>query len=122
MKTAADGPDDPHTAFTEHARRRTAERCVRNGDLALLLQVADREAPVGSGCIAISMSNRRREELAAEGYAANAIERAARVVAVQGADGAIVTVLRPGGRKGRRYRRGWNSHRPDAKIRRGRRP
>lgn len=102
--------------LTRHARRRIAERGIRSRDLDLLLLVGDTETSVGGGCVAVSMSCRRQDELIAEGHAAGMIERAARVVAVQGPDGNIVTVLRPAGRHGRRYRRGWNSRRPDAKL------
>jgi hypothetical protein len=102
--------DDPR--FSNHARRRARQRGLRAADLMLLLFIADREAPVGGGCVALSISCTRRHELLAEGYLASAIERVARIAAVQSADGEIVTVLRPHGRRGKRYRRAFRARRP----------
>src|SRR5262245_8927735 len=91
--------------LTEHARRRTRQRGIRDVDVLLLLFGADREVPVGAGCVAISISHKRREELVAEGYPPGVIDRAARISAVESAYGEIVTVLRPHRLRGRRYRR-----------------
>jgi hypothetical protein len=92
--------------FSSHARRRTRQRGVRDADLVVLLFGADREAPVGGGCVALSISNRRRRELLAEGYPRSTVDRAARIAAVESSEGEIVTVLRSRGHRGRRYRRG----------------
>jgi len=98
--------------FSNHARWRAQQRGIRSADLVLLLFGADREAPVGDGCIAISISRGRRGELVAEGYPPSTVERAAKIAAVESPDGDIVTVLRPRGHRGRRYRRAFHTHRP----------
>jgi len=98
--------------FSNHAAQRARKRGFRSADLELLLFGADREAPVGSGCVALSISRRRRRELLAEGYPPGAVARAAAIAAVEGTDGQIVTVLRPHGHRGRRYRRTFRTHRP----------
>jgi len=116
MNSVAGTADDCDDArFSNHAKRRARQRGVRAADLVLLLFAADREAQVGGGCVALSISRRRRLELLAEGYLASAIERAAQIAAVQSADGKIVTVLRPHGNRGRRYRRASRTHRPIAR-------
>jgi hypothetical protein len=57
-----------HGRISNHATRRTQQRGVRDADLLLLLFGADREAPVGEGCVALSISRKCRKELLAEGY------------------------------------------------------
>jgi hypothetical protein len=98
--------------FSSHAGQRARKRSFRRVYLELLLFGADCEAPVGSGCIALSISRRRRGELVAEGYPPGIVDRAAAIAAVEGADGQIITVLRPLGRRGRRYRRPFRTRRP----------
>lgn len=107
--------------FSNHARWRMRQRGIRDADVALLLFGADREASVGGGCVAISISRRRRKQLLIEGYSPSSIERAVRIAAVESGDGEIVTVLRPSDRRGRRYRRAFHTHRPKMlKFARGR--
>jgi hypothetical protein len=98
--------------FSNHARQRARQRGVRDADLLLLLVAADREAPVGEGCVALSISRQRCGELLAEGYPLSAVDRAAKIAAVESAVGEIVTVLRPRGHRGRRYRRAFHTNRP----------
>jgi hypothetical protein len=96
--------------FSNHAKRRSRQRGVRDADLVLLLFEADREVPVGDGCVAMSISRSRRRELLAEGHPPSTVDRAAGIAAVESADGEIVTVLRPHGHRGRRYRKAFRSH------------
>jgi hypothetical protein len=72
-KADASGDD----RFSNHARRRSRQRGVRSDDLVLLLSEADREAPVGDGCVSLSISRGRRRELLAEGNPTSAVDRAA---------------------------------------------
>ncbi len=85
---------------------------IRHADLLLLLFGADREAPVGERCVALSISRKCRKELLAEDYPPSAVDRAARITAVESPDGEIVTVLRPRGPRGKRYRKAFHNHRP----------
>jgi hypothetical protein len=98
--------------LSNHAKRRTQQRGVRDADLVLLLFGADREAPVGKGCIALSISRNCRRELLAEGYAPSIVDRAARITAVECSGGEIVTVLRLRGHRGKRYRKAFHTHKP----------
>lgn len=97
--------------FSSHARQRTQQRGVRLTDIVLVLAERDREIPVGSGCTALTISRRRRKELVAEGYPPCVIDRAARLAVVQSGDGDIVTVLRPNGHRGKRYRTPFDTYR-----------
>lgn len=97
--------------FTHHARQRARQRGVRDADLVLLLFAADRETQVGEGCVALSISRKRRRELLAEGYLPSAIERASSISAVESVWGEIVTVLRLHRHGGKRYRRRFYTHR-----------
>jgi hypothetical protein len=108
-ESEADTSDDAR--FSKHAKRRKRQRGIRDADLVLLMLEADRETPVGDGCVALSVSVRRRRELLAQGYPLSAVERAARIAAIESADGEIVTVLRPLGHRGRRYRKALHTHR-----------
>jgi hypothetical protein len=92
------------TKVSDHAKGRMQKRSIRNADLVLLLFGADREAWVGGGCVALSISRKRLSELRAEGFSPSVIERAAKIAAVEASGGGIVTVLRPRGYRGRRYR------------------
>jgi hypothetical protein len=74
-------------SITRHAAIRSANRGVTSGLITLLLQHADRAL------------------LRAEGLAAHELDRLTRIVAVVASDGAVITVLHPYGRRGRKYRR-----------------
>ena len=97
--------------FSTHARRRAQQRGVRSADLVLLLFGADREAPVGDGCVAHSISRNCQRELLAEGYPSSIVDRAARIAVVESQDGEIMTVLRPRGFRGKRYRKVFRTRR-----------
>ena len=99
--------------FSNHARQQMRRRGVREVDLVLLLFGADCETPVGGGCVALSISRRRRRELLADGYSRISLDRASGIAVVQSADGEIVTVLRPSGVRGRRYRKVLHTHSPN---------
>ena len=49
-------------------------------------------------------SRSRRSELVAEGYPPSAVDRAAKIAAIESPEGEIVTVLQPRGYSGKRYR------------------
>jgi hypothetical protein len=87
-----------------HAIRRTQQRGIRMRELRLVLAERDREIPVGSGCIALTISRARRMELILEGYPPSVVDRANGLTVVESADGEVVTVLRSFGHRGRRYR------------------
>lgn len=88
-------------ALSAHAERRAQQRGVTQRDLALLLDHADVDVPVGAGCRALRVhpQTARRQNLG---------DRLPRIAAVEdGQTGEIVTVLHHlPGRRGRPYRRG----------------
>ena len=86
-------------ALSAHAERRARQRGVTQRDLALLLDHADIDVPVGAGCRALRVHHRTARRL-------NLGDRLPRIAAVEN-DREIVTVLRHlPGRRGRPYRRG----------------
>jgi hypothetical protein len=98
-------------AVSVHANQRMRQRGVRSTELMLLLLEADRETPVGEGCIALTISNARGGELLAEGYQQSVVERARKIAVVASATGEVMTILRPQGHRGRRYRRSFHTYR-----------
>lgn len=88
-------------ALSAYAERRARQRGVTQRDLALLLDHADIDVPVGAGCRALRVHHQTARRL-------NLGDRLPRIAAVVNdqAD-EIVTVLRHlPGRRGRPYRRG----------------
>lgn len=86
-------------ALSAHAERRARQRGVTQRDLALLLDHADIDVPVGAGCRALRVHHRTARRL----NLGDGLPRLAAVVN----DREIVTVLRHLlGRRGRPYRRG----------------
>jgi hypothetical protein len=59
----------------------------------LVLANFDSDYDAGEGAVAISVSRRRLVELKEEGVPASVIDRAARIVLVLAADGAIITAI-----------------------------
>ena len=95
-------------AMTRHARTRANQRGVRHDCIRAVLDHADVDAPVGSGCSALSLSRRRLDDLSRERrLRAGLIERLGGLTLIRCDDtGDIVTVMhRDEGGRGRRYRR-----------------
>lgn len=92
-------------ALSAYAERRARQRGVTQRDLALLLDHADIDVPVGAGCRALRVHHRTARRL---NRRLNLGDRLPRIAAVENAQtGEIVTVLRHlPGRRGRPYRRG----------------
>lgn len=90
--------------FSHHGLERCVTRGISPGIAALLLQHGDRVLHAGSGCESLSLGRDAAVMLVAEGADPDAVARARRLAAVLGNFG-VVTILRPVGRRGRRYRR-----------------
>ena len=95
-----------------HARIRCQQRGITRSALDLLMDEADNVVPIGSGCLALTLSREKRRTLRQRGMGAGEIDRAARQAIVIGADGGVITVLYPDGSRGRRYRHRFHSHVP----------
>lgn len=89
---------------TGHARSRLKQRGITNATAELLLEYGDIQRHAGDGAVSITMSRDTASMLLAEGANSDAVARARRLAAVLGSHG-LVTMLRPLGRDGRRYRR-----------------
>jgi hypothetical protein len=88
-----------------HLRKRCQQRGVPKRDLNILLDWADRVVPVGGGRVVITLTRQAAILLLAKGTAASLIDRARKRALVVNADGDVITVVVPSGRRGRRYRR-----------------
>jgi hypothetical protein len=106
--------------FSSHARRRVRQRGVRMTDLNLVLEEGDRETRVGSNCVSCAISRARRLQLLAEGHPPGVVDRVAKLAVIESSDGMIVTVLRPNGNRGRRYRTPFGARRSTSNRRRSR--
>lgn len=91
-------------SLTSHAVSRCAVRSISLGVASLLLRHGDVSLHAGDGCETLCLSRHAASMLLAEGMAPDIVARARRVAAVLGKKG-VVTLLRPQGRAGRRYRR-----------------
>ena len=98
--------DRPDLILTAHGRRRARQRGAPDAVLDALLDLADRDVPVGGGCRALSLSTPRAAQARAEGTAPALLERLRGRVLVLAEDGRVVTVLHAHGRRARHYRRG----------------
>jgi hypothetical protein len=92
------------TPLTKHALNRCAARGISLSVASLLLQHGDLTVHAGEGCETLRLSREAAVMLVAEGTDPDAVAQARRLAAVLGDRGAI-TLLRPRGRAGRRYRR-----------------
>jgi hypothetical protein len=92
--------------LTKHAQERMAHRSIRLADLNLLLEDGDHTTEKKRGAIALQMSSDAIREAARRGVPHAALERASRLIAVQGPDGNVLTTYR-----GQRRRRGGHAHR-----------
>ena len=90
--------------LTTHARLRCATRGIPAAVASLLLQHGDMTLHAGEGCVSLRLGRDTAAMLVAEGSDPDAVARARRLAAVLGERG-VVTILRPSGRAGRRYRR-----------------
>ena len=87
------------TTYSAHADRRCRQRGITHEMRENFLRIADREAPAGSGCTMLGLSSSAAALLPGG-------ERLARLLAVQGPDGSIRTIMKLGrGRAGKAYRR-----------------
>lgn len=94
-----------HTSdFTQHAQTRLRQRGVALSVVELLMDHGDIHRHAGDGAVSVSISRDEAAMLVAEGMDADVVSRARKLAAVLGRRG-LVTILRPIGREGRRYRR-----------------
>lgn len=95
------------SVLSQHGSQRQQQRGVRFSVLSVLVNEFDREQSVGGGCVALTVSRRRRAELRAEGLDSSTVDALGRHVVVLGSEGVIVTVCKLfAGTRGRAYRRG----------------
>lgn len=80
--------------LTRHASERRVQQSIRKNDLDLLLEQADHELPARRGALKVSLTDDGIHDLLAAGIDANDVQRAARIVAVVGSDGSIITLYR----------------------------
>lgn len=93
--------------YSEHALRRANQRGIRGALVQAILDCADVEAPVGSGCTSLRISRRALGEEDVRRRLGSLVDQAARTAVLWSAEGAtVVTVMKDrGGAEGRRYRR-----------------
>jgi hypothetical protein len=92
--------------LTRHARERVAHRSIRGADLLLLLEEGDHTTEKRRGAIALQLSSDAIREATRRGVPHAALERASRLIAIQGPDGDVLTAYR-----GERRARGGHAHR-----------
>lgn len=98
-------PDVAFDRLTRHATQRASQRGVTRAAIGHLWSLSDQEIPVAADLHACSISRAAIAEAIADGARPADMARLARLALVEAADGAIVTVARIHGRKGRHYRR-----------------
>ncbi len=91
--------------LSRHALRRMQQRGIRRELIDLIWQNHDVEAQVGDGCQSLTVSRRMRGKLREGDIAPELLDKGGKIVLVVGSDGRVITVLRNGRRRGRRYRR-----------------
>ncbi len=79
--------------MTEHARRRCQQRGMTGAMVDAVIQEADIEAPMGGGCLALSVSRYRIRQLGRNGYPAALLDRVRDVGLVVSPRGGVVTAL-----------------------------
>jgi hypothetical protein len=90
--------------LTRHARARCADRGIPLAVASLLIDHADQMLHAVEGCVSLRLGRDAAAMLIAEGADPDNVARARRLAAVLG-DHGVMTVLRPRGPAGRRYRR-----------------
>jgi hypothetical protein len=95
------------TKFTKHATIRIQQRGVSYEVIGVILDYADLDNDIGSGCYSIWISKRRLRDRALRSKLGSALDRAAGItLVISGDSGEVVTVMHDhGGKRGRRYRR-----------------
>lgn len=97
-------PDVP-IRFTQHAQRRAHQRAARASVIELVLKHADTCIPVGNGCQCFSLSDHALSAISPSELPPAERDRARGLAVLTDANGTtVITVLRPKGRRGRRYR------------------
>jgi hypothetical protein len=81
------------------------QRGLRDGDIATLCLFADIDIPVARDLFAMRLSRMAASEARAAGIPGKVLDRLSRAVAVESADGTLVTCARLDGSKGASYRR-----------------
>ena len=104
--------------LTKHASKRMKQRGIKKGVFEVFLKFADREAPVGSGDYAISLSKKQVSKLPGQGLERDVVDKVARLVVVCSTEGVIKTCMIAMKGKSRRY--GVGNH--DVQIRKTRQP
>jgi hypothetical protein len=93
-------------SFTRHATIRARQRGIGSDRLDAFLSLADTEAPVGSGCVALSISRRLKRDRDIRAAFGPMLDRIADLALVMAEDGSVVTVMHDHGHAAaRRYRR-----------------
>ncbi len=112
-----EGTRTKHSRTIRHLRKRCQQRGVSKIELRALLDWADRVVPVGGGRWAITLTPWAANLLLAQEIAPGLIERARKRALVINADGDVITVVIPTGRRGRHYRRDARRRRQRARRR-----
>ena len=90
---------------TKHAGVRMRQRGVRDYQVLAIANLADLEVRVGRHLHAMRLSPCALAEAASEGLSQQQMDQLRRLVIVEAADGALVTVAHLHGRKSKAYRR-----------------
>lgn len=93
--------------LSQHAEVRANQRGIAGWVIDSVLEHADMETPVGSGCVALRLSRDRIRDARLRRELGARLERLGGVTVICAEDdGSVVTVLHDhGGASGRRYRR-----------------
>lgn len=104
----------PHVPFqvTGHALRRAHQRAVRFSVIDFVLEHADTCVLVGGGCQCHSLSSNALAAIPDTEAPAPLRDRVRGIAVLTDAEGTtVITVLRPHGRRGRRYRHRFTARR-----------
>lgn len=90
--------------ITKHAQLRLQQRGCTSEALQMVLWTADRRVYLGSGCVAVGISNKKASALRAAGLPNSVISRAAKLTLLISEAGDVITALK--GRMADRLRTG----------------
>lgn len=90
--------------LSKHAATRLAQRGIQKSEFDLFYSHADKEVLVPGNCLALSISQKRYDNLTDRGLSARTAERIRKVIALISGDGTVVTVMKDRGPKSRAYR------------------
>lgn len=97
--------------MTQHAERRSQQRGIRKQAVSLILSLADRTTHVGSGAVYKFLSHHRISQLRDAGLLPAVCDRLRKTgIVFDPRTETVITVLRGGDRRIRRYRRGQWTH------------